>query len=78
MHDHDESSKWYHEPSMWLFVALLSSVVIASMITLWLAITRPDYTVVDDAEYDRIRSELRAQDGPPEPLAESGDGQQQP
>jgi hypothetical protein len=56
------SSKWYHQPTMWLFLTLLSSVVIASMVTLWLAISRPDHAVVDDAEYNRIRSELRAQD----------------
>ena len=69
-------SHWYHQPSMWLFAGLLSSVVIASMVTLWLAISRPDHIVVDDAEYDRIRSELRAQDPAATAPQERDDGSQ--
>lgn len=73
-------SKWYHQPTMWLFVTLLSTVVIASMVTLWLAISRPDHTVVEDDEYNRIRSELRAQDqtGTGAARPERNDGPEQP
>ena len=33
----------------------------ASFFTLWLAISRPDHLVVDDDEYQRLKSELKAQ-----------------
>ena len=35
------------------------------MTTLYLAISNPDYLVVDDQQYNEIKSELRAQ-APPE------------
>lgn len=52
---------WHREPWPWIIIGLLGAAIIASLITLWIAVTHPDYRVVDEAEYDRIKSELRAQ-----------------
>ena len=52
---------WYREPWPWVAIAIPATAVVASMFTLYLAITNPDYLVVEDEQYDEIRSELRAQ-----------------
>ena len=52
---------WYKQFWPWFIIALPASVVIASFFTLWLAISNPDYLVVDEDEYQKIRSELKAQ-----------------
>lgn len=52
---------WYKQFWPWFIIALPASVVIASFFTLWLAISNPDYLVVDEDEYQQIRSELKAQ-----------------
>ena len=46
---------------MWFIIALPASAVVAGFITLWLAISRPDHLVIDDEEYRRLNSELKAQ-----------------
>ena len=56
------SKPWYREPWPWIIIGLLGATILASLATLWIAISNPDHAVVDDAEYDRIRSEMRAQD----------------
>ena len=53
---------WYREPWPWIIIGLLGTVIIASFITLWIAIANPDRLVVDDDRYDEIRRGLRAQD----------------
>lgn len=57
---------WYREPWPWVLIAIPALTVVASGITLWLAISRPDHIVVEPAEYDRIKSELNAQPSEPE------------
>lgn len=57
---------WYREPWPWIIIGLLGSVMVASGVTLWIAIANPDALVVDEAEYQQLRSELRAQDSPDE------------
>lgn len=52
---------WYREPWPWIIIGLVGSAVIASLITLWIAIANPDHLVIDDTEYQRIKSEMRAQ-----------------
>lgn len=54
---------WYREPWPWVLIAIPLLTVIASGITLWLALANPEYLVVKDEEYDQIRSEMRAQNG---------------
>ena len=63
---------WYREPWPWIIIGLLGSVVVASLITFWIAASNPDGLVVDDAEYQEIRRGLRAQESP-ESDAESDD-----
>ena len=52
---------WYRQFWPWFIIALPASVVIASFVTLWLAISNPDHLVVDDDEYRSLNSELKAQ-----------------
>ncbi len=73
----DDQRPWYREPWPWFIIALLGAAVIASFVTLWIAISHPDVLVVEDKEYDRIKSELRAQPGSEEeaePPSDHGDG----
>ncbi len=65
---------WYREPWPWIIIGLLSATVIASLITLWIALANPDHRVIDEDEYDRVRSELRAQDQGEEDASGNGDG----
>lgn len=52
---------WYKQFWPWFIIALPASAVIAGFYTLWLAINNPDYIVVDDEEYRRLNSNLKAQ-----------------
>ena len=52
---------WYRQFWPWFIIALPASAVIASFISLWLAVSNPDHLVVTDDEYERLRSELKAQ-----------------
>ena len=52
---------WYRQFWPWFIIALPASAVIASLISLYLAITRPDYMVVEDEELQRLNSGLKAQ-----------------
>ena len=52
---------WHREPWPWFIIGLLGAAVIASLVTLYIAVANPDLPVVDEAEYDRIKRELRAQ-----------------
>jgi len=56
-------------------IAIPAAAVIAGFITLYLAISNPDYLVVEEDQYREIESELRAQsrDGS-EPDAETAPG----
>ena len=57
----NEQQPWYRQMWPWILIAIPASAVVASAITLWLAITHEDPLVVDDSRYQAIRSELRAQ-----------------
>ena len=52
---------WYKQFWPWFIIALPASVVVASFFTLWLAISNPDHLVVDENEYRKLKSELKAQ-----------------
>jgi len=56
-----EGVPWYKQFWPWFIIALPASVVVASFFTLWLAISNPDQLVVDDDEYQRLNSTLKAQ-----------------
>jgi hypothetical protein len=52
---------WYRQFWPWFIIALPASAVIASLISLYLAVSHPDPIVVEDDEYLRLKSELKAQ-----------------
>ena len=55
---------WYRYPWPWVAIAIPAAAVIMGMTTLYLALTNPDYLVVDDQQYNELKSELRAQQTP--------------
>jgi len=52
---------WYREPWPWVAIGIPAAAVIMGLTTLYLALANPDFLVVDDQEYNQIKSELRAQ-----------------
>ena len=52
---------WYRQFWPWFIIALPMTAVIASFITLWLAISHPDHLVVEEDEYQQLHSDLKAQ-----------------
>jgi len=52
---------WYREPWCWVLIALPLSAVVGSMISLWLALSHPDLLVVDEIEYSKIKSAIKAE-----------------
>jgi len=52
---------WYKEPWPWVAIAIPAAAVIMGVITFYLAVSHPDYLVVEDEQYSEIKSELRAQ-----------------
>ncbi len=52
---------WYRQFWPWFIIALPASAVIASFVSLWLAVSNPDPLVVTEDEYQRLKSELKAQ-----------------
>jgi hypothetical protein len=66
---------WFREPWPWIIIGLLGSVILASLVTLWIAATNPDGMVVGDAEYQEIRRGLRAQDSADRSPTEAPNGE---
>lgn len=64
---------WYREPWPWIIIGLLGTVIIASLVTLWIAASNPDGLVVDEGEYQEIRRGLRAQETGPAPAEGDAD-----
>ena len=65
---------WYRQFWPWFIIALPASVVVASFFTLWLAISNPDQLVIEDDEYQRLNSELKAQAPEQESEKDNDDG----
>lgn len=57
----EQADPWYRQFWPWFIIALPASAVIASFITLWLAISNPVELVVTEEDYQQLRSELKAQ-----------------
>ena len=74
----DVHPPWYRQFWPWVIIAIPLSAVIMGAVTLWLALANPEYLVVEDEEYDRLRREMRAQDMPTDqaPAPEPGDREQ--
>jgi hypothetical protein len=56
---------WYREPWPWVAIGIPAIAVLMGLTTLYLALANPDYLVVDEQQYDVIRSELKAQETAP-------------
>jgi hypothetical protein len=71
---------WYREPWPWVAIGIPLAAVIMGMTTLYLAIANPDYLVVEEQQYNEIKSEFRAQNPPdaeqanPDPPRDQDDG----
>ena len=50
---------WYKEPWPWVLIAIPLLTIIASGYTFYLAVSHPDYLVVEEEEYNAIVAELR-------------------
>jgi len=61
---------WYREPWPWVAIAIPGAAVIMGIITFYLAVSNPDYLVVDEQQYREIKSELQAQSTPDSGQAE--------
>jgi len=59
-----EIRPWYKEPWPWVAIAIPGAAVLMGFITLYLALSNPDYLVVDEEHYRVIDSQLRAQPAP--------------
>ena len=51
---------WYRYAWPWVAIAIPAVAVIGGLFTLYLAISNPDPLVVDDEQYQELRSGLRA------------------
>jgi hypothetical protein len=69
------SRPWYKEPWPWVAIAIPLAAVIMGFITLYLAVSHPDYLVVEKEQYQEINSELRAQPSPGDSPAAGTDSQ---
>jgi len=73
---HPDFRPWYREPWPWVLIAIPALTVIACAITLWLALTHPDYLVVEDDDYQAVKAGLQAQTqtaSEPDAVAPNGD-----
>ncbi len=61
-----QNRPWYREPWPWVIIAIPLAAVIMGITTLYLAVSNPDYLVIDEQKYKEIKSEFRAQ-APPDP-----------
>jgi hypothetical protein len=52
---------WYREPWPWVAIVIPAAAMIMGAITFYLAVSNPDYLVVDEQQYREIKSELGAQ-----------------
>lgn len=51
---------WYRYPWPWVAIAIPGVAVVGGFFTLYLAVTNPDPLVLDEPQYDQVRSELKA------------------
>jgi len=51
---------WYREPWPWVLIAIPLLTIIASAITFYLAVSHPDYLVIEATEYQNVKSQLQA------------------
>jgi hypothetical protein len=57
----DNIRPWYKEPWPWVAIAIPAAAVIAGAITFYLAVSNPDYLVLEEDRHQELESGLRAQ-----------------
>jgi len=57
---HAPERPWYREPWPWVLIAIPLATVVACGFTLWLAISHPDYLVLDEPKYQAVAAGLKA------------------
>jgi len=57
----DQALPWYRQFWPWFIIALPTAAVIGSFVSLWLAVSHPDYLVVSEDQYQQINDGLKAQ-----------------
>lgn len=68
---------WYREPWPWVAIGIPAVAIIMGLTTLYLALANPDYLVVEEDQYNVIKSELRAQQPPDTGRPEQGGSRDQ-
>lgn len=63
---------WYRYPWPWVAIAIPGVAVVGGLFTLYLALTNPDPLVVEDHQYEQLRSQLQANPDAAEAAARSG------
>ena len=56
-----DTRPWYKEPWPWVLIAIPLLTILASGYTFYLALSNPDYLVVEEQDYNAIVEELRAE-----------------
>ena len=60
-HAPEAAVPWHKQFWPWFIIALPTAAVIASFVSLWLALSHPDQLVVTEDEYQQLKSDLKAQ-----------------
>jgi hypothetical protein len=63
----DFDKPWYRHFWVWFIIALPAAAVAGGLLSLWIAMSNPDHLVVDEDEYSRLSSSLKAQTEEPTP-----------
>ena len=56
-----DDKPWYKQFWPWFIIAFPLTSIIASLTTLWIAISHPDRSVLNDAESRALNNQLKAQ-----------------
>jgi hypothetical protein len=67
----DQGKPWYRHFWVWFIIALPTAAVTAGLLTLWIAMSNPDFLLIEEDEYSRLRSSLKAQPAEPEDKPET-------
>ena len=67
----NQAKPWYRHFWVWFIIALPTAAVAGGLLTLWIAMSNPDFLVIEEDEYSRLRSSLKAQPAEPEPESDT-------
>ena len=62
----EQDKPWYRHFWVWFIIALPTAAVTGGLLTLWIAMSNPDFLVIDDDEYSQLRSSLKAEPAEPQ------------